>query len=79
MWNAELPLTADLLVKALKKARPESIHAVPYVLQLLVDSEDGINALRDARVVTFGGAQCPDELGDQLVRQGVNFGGAFGS
>jgi len=78
MWNAALPLTADSVVSVLETARPESVAAVPYMLQLLVDSTRGIAALRECKLVTYGGAPCPDELGDRLVREGICFGGSFG-
>lgn len=79
MWDASLPVTGDNLVKALEQARPESVHAVPYVLQLLADTDGGIEELKKCKLVTYGGAACPDELGDRLVREGVRFGGSFGS
>lgn len=78
MWDASMPVTGDGLTAALLNARPESVHAVPYVLQLLVDSKRGVEALKDCKLVTYGGAPCPDELGDQLVSAGVRFGGSFG-
>ncbi|KAJ5320749.1 AMP-dependent synthetase/ligase [Penicillium atrosanguineum] len=78
MWNAALPLTADSVVSVLEAAQPESVAAVPYMLQLLVDNPRGIAALRRCKLVTYGGAPCPDELGDRLVREGVPFGGSFG-
>jgi acyl-CoA synthetase (AMP-forming)/AMP-acid ligase II len=78
MWNASLPLTADLLVAALEEAEPESVATVPYMLQLLIDDSRGIAALRRCKLVTYGGAPCPDELGDRLVGEGVHFGGSFG-
>lgn len=78
MWNASLPLTAQSVVSVLKAARPESVAAVPYMLQLLVDNPLGIECLRECQLVTYGGAPCPDELGDRLVRAGVKFGGSFG-
>lgn len=78
MWNASLPVTGEGLIKALKEARPESVHAVPYVLQLLLDCEGGVEALKVSKLVTYGGAPCPDELGDRLVMEGVRFGGSFG-
>lgn len=78
MWNASLPLTTKGLVKALEVARPEYVAAVPYVLQLLVDDPRGINALRKCESVSYGGAPCPDELGDRLLNARIRFGGAFG-
>ncbi|PWY74330.1 NRPS-like enzyme [Aspergillus heteromorphus CBS 117.55] len=78
MWDASLPLTASTSVAALEAARPESVQGVPYLLQLLVDSPRGVKALRACKSVTYGGAPCPDELGDRLVSEGVRFGGSFG-
>ncbi|CAG8937814.1 unnamed protein product [Penicillium salamii] len=78
MWNAALPLTVDFAIAALEETQPESLAAVPYMLQILIDDPRGIQALRKCRLVTYGGAPCPDELGDHLVSKGVRFGGAFG-
>ncbi|KAJ5384112.1 hypothetical protein N7517_002023 [Penicillium concentricum] len=78
MWNAALPLTAELVASALEEARPESVAAVPYMLQILIDDPRGITALRQCKLVTYGGAPCPDELGNRLVSEGVHFGGSFG-
>ncbi|KAG0160940.1 hypothetical protein PDIDSM_8472 [Penicillium digitatum] len=78
LWNATLPLTAEFVAQALEEARPESVAAVPYMLQILIDDPRGITALRQCKLVTYGGAPCPDELGDRLVSEGVHFGGSFG-
>ncbi|KAL3459291.1 hypothetical protein BJX64DRAFT_206484 [Aspergillus heterothallicus] len=78
MWDASLPLTASSVVSALEAAQPESVQGVPYLLQLLVDSNRGLGALRQCNLVTYGGAPCPDDLGDRLVAEGVRFGGSFG-
>ncbi|KAL4882687.1 hypothetical protein BJY04DRAFT_227020 [Aspergillus karnatakaensis] len=78
MWDASLPLTTASVVGALEAAKPESVQGVPYLLQLLADSSKGIEALRSCKLVTYGGAPCPDDLGDRLVAAGVHFGGSFG-
>ncbi|KAF5863750.1 hypothetical protein ETB97_009385 [Aspergillus alliaceus] len=78
MWDASLPLTASSVSSALAAAQPESVQGVPYILQLLVDSPKGLDALRKCKLVTYGGAPCPDELGDRLVAEKVRFGGSFG-
>ncbi|KAJ5280703.1 AMP-dependent synthetase/ligase [Penicillium angulare] len=78
MWNADLPLTAELVISALEAAQPESVAAVPYMLQLLTDSPRAMTALRKCKLVTYGGAPCPDELGNRLVEEGIAFGGSFG-
>lgn len=78
MWDASLPLTASSVTSALEAAKPESVQGVPYLLQLLIDSPKGLDALRQCKLVTYGGAPCPDELGDRLVAEKVHFGGSFG-
>lgn len=78
MWDASLPLTASSVTSALEAAKPESVQGDPYLLQLLVDSPKGLDALRQCKLVTYGGASCPDELGDRLVAEKVHFGGSFG-
>lgn len=78
MWNSAIPLTSQAVVSVLEIAQPESVAAVPYMLQLLVDSPRGIACLRRCQLVTYGGAPCPDELGDFLVKEGVKFSGSFG-
>ncbi|KAL4807941.1 putative NRPS-like enzyme [Aspergillus unguis] len=79
LWDVTVPLTTPAVVAALREARAESVHCVPYLLQLLVDSREGLDLLRAAELVTYGGASCPDDLGDRLVAEGVKFGGYFGS
>ena len=79
LYNAALPLTADNLIAALEAVRPGAIHAVPYAIGLLAEKEHGINAMKRCEIVTAAGARTPDELGDRLVKAGVNFGVVFGT
>lgn len=77
--NTNLPLTNANLVSAMKAAKPESFHGVPYALKVLAESEDGIAALRSCKIVWFGGSSCPDELGDKLIQAGVYLVGHYGA
>ncbi|KIW18118.1 hypothetical protein PV08_02406 [Exophiala spinifera] len=77
--NHQLPVTRQNLLAALKVARPEIICAVPYVLKLLAEREEGIAELAKAKVVMYGGSPCPDPLGDELVSKGVNLAGNYGA
>jgi acyl-coenzyme A synthetase/AMP-(fatty) acid ligase len=77
--SATMPMTTDNLVSAVKAIQPEVIHAVPYALGLMVESEAGIDVLKSAKIVTAAGARTPDELGDSLVAKGVEFGVVFGT
>ncbi|KAI1335159.1 acetyl-CoA synthetase-like protein [Xylariaceae sp. FL0016] len=78
LFNASLPLTAHHLVSALKAIQPEICHTVPYALKLMAETKDGIEVLKRCKFVTAAGARTPDELGDRLVREGVNLGVILG-
>ncbi|KAL8694896.1 MAG: hypothetical protein Q9218_000560 [Villophora microphyllina] len=77
--NANIPLTHDTVTKALTAAQPDIVYAVPYILKLLVESPDSVEVLRSCDQVLFIGSQCPDELGDRLVSQGINLGTWLGA
>lgn len=77
--SATLPMTADNLNTSIETIRPQVIHAVPYALGLIADHPRGVENLRAARIVTAAGARTPDDLGDRLVKGGVNFGVVFGT
>lgn len=74
-----MPVTAQNLIDALTVANPQQVTAVPYVIQLLAEKPEGIRLLAKAKLVLFGGSSCPDELGDQLVANGVNLVANYGS
>lgn len=78
LFSARLPLTADNVILALKEARPEICHTVPYALRLMAEREEGIEVLRQCKYVTSAGARTPDELGDRVVKAGVKFGVIYG-
>ncbi|KAK7955093.1 NRPS-like enzyme [Apiospora saccharicola] len=78
LFSARLPLTADNVIQALREARPEMCHTVPYALKLMAEREDGIEVLRECKYVTSAGARTPDELGDRVVKAGVNLGVIYG-
>ncbi|KAM3507324.1 hypothetical protein MY10362_001850 [Beauveria mimosiformis] len=78
LWNAALPITADNLVTALTAVGPEIFHGVPYTVKMLAEHPRGIELLRKCKHVTSGGARPPDELGEFLVGNGVNFSTTFG-
>lgn len=79
LYNVALPLTADNLVAVVEKVRPEAVQVVPYVLGLIAEKEAGVEALKSCKLVTAAGARTPDELGDRLVKEGINLGVVFGT
>ena len=79
LYNASLPLTADNLIAVLEAVQPEAIHAVPYILGLLAEKQRGVDSMKVCKMVTSAGARTPDELGDRLVREGINLGVVFGT
>ncbi|CAG8371628.1 unnamed protein product [Penicillium salamii] len=79
LGNHSLPVTYQNLFDALQVARPQQISAVPYVIKLLAEKQEGIQALAAPKLVLYGGSSCPDDLGDRLVSQGVNLVGNYGA
>ncbi|KAK2603577.1 hypothetical protein QQS21_004257 [Conoideocrella luteorostrata] len=79
LLSATLPLTTPNLVTAIEATGARAIHVVPYVLGLISASEQGLKCLQKAKYVTACGARTPDELGDHLIAEGVNFGVVFGT
>lgn len=79
MFNCNVPQTHDTLTAAILAAKPQIVWAVPFVLKLLAEKNDGIEALKQCRMVCSSGSRCPDELGDKLTNAGVFLGVIFGS
>ncbi|EED14989.1 NRPS-like enzyme, putative [Talaromyces stipitatus ATCC 10500] len=74
-----VPQTHDTVTAAVKAANPDIMWTVPYVLKLLAEKPDGIDAIKNCRFVSSGGSKLPDELGDMLTEAGVHIGMQFGS
>ncbi|KAI2606651.1 acetyl-CoA synthetase-like protein [Hypoxylon sp. NC1633] len=53
--------------------------SVPYVLQLLAESPEGIYILQSMDLVGVGGASLASSTGETLVKHGVNLASRFGS
>ena len=79
LYNAELPLTSSHLVRVFRENNFEIFYGVPYALKLLAESEEGIHLLRQLKVVMYGGSACPDDLGNKLVKNGVNLVSHYGA
>jgi acyl-coenzyme A synthetase/AMP-(fatty) acid ligase len=79
LFNGNVPQTHDTMTAAIKAANPEIVWTVPYVLKLLAEKRDGIEALKACKVVSCSGSRCPDELGNLMVSEGIHFGTNFGA
>ena len=79
MYNPDLPVTAEYLIMILNHIRPEVLHVVPYTMELLAQTEAGIDAMRNCERLVFTGSATPDELGNSLVAKGVNIETAWGA
>lgn len=77
--NGHVPQTHDTVTAAIKAANPEIVWTVPYVLKLLAEKQNGIDALKKCKMVSSSGSRCPDDLGDLLVSQGIFLGLTFGA
>ena len=78
-YNYSLPITAKGLTETIEHVKPDLLFCVPYVLKLLGETEQGIQALASIDVVMYGGSACPDDLGDRLVKNGVNIVANYGA
>jgi hypothetical protein len=78
-FNSNVPHTNKALTAAINVSKPEIVWTVPYVLKLLAESDEGIEALKRCSIVSSSGSRCPDELGDMLTERGVFLGCLFGS
>ena len=79
VYNANLPLTNKHLITAMRAADFESFHCVPYALKVLAETPEGVAELAKAKLVLFGGSSCPDDIGDMLVKEGVNVVSHYGA
>lgn len=85
----DLPITAANISKCLAVARDvadwkEYPHigyfaSVPYILQMMVEDDTGIEWLQRMKIVSVGGAALPTETGDRMVKEGINLVSRFGS
>ncbi|KAF5554647.1 male sterility [Fusarium mexicanum] len=53
--------------------------AVPFTIKLLAESEEGMRFLRSFSIITTGGSPMPEDLGNELVRRGVQLVSVYGS
>ncbi|OCF58832.1 L-aminoadipate-semialdehyde dehydrogenase [Kwoniella mangroviensis CBS 10435] len=76
-----LPLTAANICRIIKNSPtpPVQHFAVPYVLKLLAETDEGVETLASFEAVSFAGAAVPDDLGDRLVQAGVNLISFYGT
>ncbi|KAF1970887.1 acetyl-CoA synthetase-like protein [Bimuria novae-zelandiae CBS 107.79] len=77
--NYNFPITKQNLLATIEHVKPDLLFCVPYVLKLLADSDQGIKALADIDLIMYGGSACPDDLGDKLVKHGVNVCANYGA
>lgn len=87
--GADMPITASNVLKSLGCARGSAethqtpgvqyFSSVPYVLQMLAAEDDGLHTLRQMGLVGVGGAALPQDVGDDLVKKGINLVSRFGS
>ncbi|KAM0208904.1 hypothetical protein ACHAQD_011441 [Fusarium lateritium] len=78
LLDANRPLVASAIYKALDVTGSRSLTTVPYVLKFLAEEDGGIEKLAKLDFVSVGGAAVPDELGQHLVDAGVNLKTTYG-
>lgn len=63
----------------LRQHKFEVFYGVPYALKLLSESAEGVELLRNLKITMYGGSACPEELGNKLVKNGVNIVSHYGA
>lgn len=81
-----VPVTAENIVRATRagnKALPGApvklFTGVPYIQKMCAESPECVRVLGEMDMVGVGGAKLPEEVGDFLVKSGVNLVSRFGS
>ncbi|KAH7390432.1 hypothetical protein BKA64DRAFT_679228, partial [Cadophora sp. MPI-SDFR-AT-0126] len=87
--GADAPITSASILSCLSAAAVAVLKAgtppvryfssVPYVLQMLSETRDGLRALQSMEIVGVGGAALPETVGDQLVTENINLVSRYGS
>ncbi|KAH3916116.1 hypothetical protein HBI56_037760 [Parastagonospora nodorum] len=85
----DVPITARNICQCLDVAKSYSseemipkvkyFSSVPYVLQMMESDKQGLGWLQCMDIVGVGGAALPAEVGDRMVKAGVNLISRFGS
>lgn len=78
LLNADRPVTAGIVWKALDATGAQVMFTVPYTLKFFADIEGGIERLAALDHVMAGGAATPDDLGEKLARAGVKLANGYG-
>lgn len=81
LFPPHLPITSANIVKAINTSPtpPLQHFAVPYVIKLLGETEEGVASMLKMEAVSFAGAALPDDLGDRLVAAGVPLISQYGA
>ena len=81
MYPSTLPITSDNLLQAFKAtpSLPTSFLSVPYILEMLGETEEGLQVLADFELVSTGGSPLPQATGDDFCDRGVNLVSRYGS
>ncbi|KAI0083934.1 acetyl-CoA synthetase-like protein [Irpex rosettiformis] len=53
--------------------------SVPYILKMLAEDTEGLKMLQRMDLVSVGGAPLPEQLGDEMVQQGIKLVSRLGS
>ncbi|KAL8728043.1 MAG: hypothetical protein Q9166_005643 [cf. Caloplaca sp. 2 TL-2023] len=77
--RAQVSDKADLHTYRINPPPVRYFSSVPYILQMVSAEPEGLKMLQSMEIVGVGGAALPQDVGDSLVRSGVNLVSRFGS
>lgn len=81
MYPSTLPITASNLLQAFEACpqSPTSFLSVPYIHEMLAETQEGMDKLASFELVSTGGSPLAPHLGDSFVRKGVKLVSRYGS
>lgn len=80
VWPRHVPFSVANIIGFYNDVSDAAVqfYTVPYILELLSESKEGIEFLRKFHAVWFGGAPLSQEVGDKLESDGVHIASGFG-
>lgn len=81
MFPSTLPITSSNLLAAFKAVPVQhtSFLSVPYILEMLAETSEGLKALQELELVSTGGSPLPPSTGDRFCREGIKLVSRYGS
>lgn len=81
MFPSTLPITSTNLLSAFEAVptKHTSFLSVPYILEMLAETPEGMASLQRLELVSTGGSPLTPATGDRFCREGIKLVSRYGS